>query len=363
MELLKSLLENNAITEELATTVQEAFDAKVKENRLSVTKQLREEFAQKYEHDKAQMAEAVESLITDSLAKEMAELHEDVKQLSKQKAKYAVGMRRNAALVREFVSKALAKEINELHEDQKLTAKKFSVLEEFVVDQLSGEIAEFQEDKKDLAKTKVRLVKESREHYQKMKTAFKQKMSVAISETVAKGLKREMLQLREDIEVARRNDFGRKIFEAFQSEYTSSYLNEKSDIAKLMTVIETKNKQLKQTKRLADKAFKLAEAKQFENKGLVESRKRENIISELVGPLSKDQKSIMIDLLESVQTNKLRSSFEKYLPAVIDGNSPAKQKAVITEGKEITGNRRDSSNNQTASENNVFDIKRLAGIN
>jgi len=48
----------------------------------------------------------------------------------------------------------------------------------------------------------------------------------------------------------------------------------------------------------------------------------------------------MTDLLESVQTPKLRAAFDKYLPAVIQGNTPAKQKAVLSEAKEITGNKK-----------------------
>ena len=54
-----------------------------------------------------------------------------------------------------------------------------------------------------------------------------------------------------------------------------------------------------------------------------------------LAPLSKDQKEIMTDLLESVQTAKLRSAFDKYLPAVIDGNSPAKQKAQLKRQKKL----------------------------
>ena len=37
--------------------------------------------------------------------------------------------------------------------------------------------------------------------------------------------------LKEDIETARQNDFGRKLFESFASEYANSYLNEKSETA------------------------------------------------------------------------------------------------------------------------------------
>jgi hypothetical protein len=75
----------------------------------------------------------------------------------------------------------------------------------------------------------------------------------------------------------------------------------------------------------------------------------------------------MTDLLESVQTSRLQSAFDKYLPAVIDGKGPAKQKAVLSEAKEVTGNRDAESQtnvSRTADANdNVVDIKRLAGLN
>ena len=70
----------------------------------------------------------------------------------------------------------------------------------------------------------------------------------------------------------------------------------------------------------------------------------------------------MTDLLESVQTAKLDKAFDKYLPAVIDGKGPAKQKATLTEAKEITGNRTQTNVSSKADEN-VVDIRRLAGLN
>jgi hypothetical protein len=72
----------------------------------------------------------------------------------------------------------------------------------------------------------------------------------------------------------------------------------------------------------------------------------------------------MKDLLESVQTSRLQSAFDKYLPAVIDGKGPAKQKAVLAEAKEVTGNRENKNDIQAdAKDHNVIDIKRLAGLN
>jgi hypothetical protein len=85
----------------------------------------------------------------------------------------------------------------------------------------------------------------------------------------------------------------------------------------------------------------------------------------LISPLSKSQREIMTDLLETTQTAKLRSAFDKYLPTVIEGNSPAKKKAQLTEGKAITGNKNEVTNvnSRKADDSNVLDIRRLAGLN
>jgi len=311
------------------------------------------------------MVEAIDSLVSERLAEEIAEFAEDRKSLAEARAKYAVAQRENAELLKGFVVEQLSKEVSELHEDQKAMASNFAKLEEFVVEALAKEIAEFHEDKKDLAETKVRLVREGKEHLAKVKANFIERSAKAVSETVDKALNSEITALKEDIEDARRNDFGRKLFEAFASEYANSYLNENSEVAKLLTVVNTKEQQLAEAKAFAVKAKQLAEAQTTEKKRLVEAAERKDVLNELTAPLSKDQKEIMIDLLESVQTDRLRSQFDRYLPAVIDGNTPAKQKAVITEGKEITGNRDTMSHNNVsrqADDGNVLDIRRLAGI-
>jgi len=183
-----------------------------------------------------------------------------------------------------------------------------------------------------------------------------------VSETVAKGLKKEIAALKEDIDQARENDFGRKLFEAFANEYSHSYLNEKSETSKLMKVVGTKDKQLAEAKEAAAKAIKLAEAQSHQNKLMNESVKRKDTINGMIAPLSKDHREIMIDLLESVQTAKLRSAFDKYLPAVIDGNTPAKKKAVLAEATEVTGNRTQTNDIKADADHNVVDLKRLAGL-
>jgi len=81
-------------------------------------------------------------------------------------------------------------------------------------------------------------------------------------------------------------------------------------------------------------------------------------------PLTKEKASVMGELLESVQTDRLQSAFEKYLPAVLN-NSPARQatKAILSEGRsEVTGDKTAKVSAPIEDATNVIEIKRLAGL-
>ena len=215
-----------------------------------------------------------------------------------------------------------------------------------------------------MAETKVRLVREAKEHLAKVKSKFITDATKIVAETVEKGLNKEISQLKEDIDSARKNDFGRKIFESFASEYTNSYLNEKSETAKLLKVVELKDKQLAEAKKAAEEKATLVESKEAEIKIAKDTAKRKEVMNEPLSPLNKGQREIMADLLESVQTDRLQKSFEKYMPSVIAGDTPAKDtKATLTEGTQVTGNKQTNDiDASTSTPDNVVDIRRLAGL-
>ena len=192
IDALKTLFENDVVSEDIRAQIEEAWESKIKANKMQVTAELREEFAGKYEHDKSQMVEAVDALVSDRLQAEITEFADDRKQLAEAKAKYAVAMRENANLLKSFVMQQLGKEVSELHEDQKVMSTKFGQLEEFVVEALAKEIAEFYEDKQDLAETKVRLVREAKTHFSKVKKNFIERSAKLVSETVSKNLNKEI---------------------------------------------------------------------------------------------------------------------------------------------------------------------------
>jgi len=367
LDALKQLFENNVISEEIKASIEQAWESRINENREQVAQQLREEFAQKYEHDKNTMIEAVDRMISEQLSQEIVEFADDRNQLAEMKVKYAKKMKKDAEMMKEFVTRQLAQEVRELHEDQVRMANKFGVLEQFVVEALAQEITEFGQDKKDLAETKVRLIREGRQEIKKVKEQFVTRAAKMVQGVVSEGLRSEITSLKEDIETARRADFGRKLFEAFAHEYQASYLNEKSETSKLLKVIDLKDQAMQEAAKAVVQAEQILESKDAEIRALKEAKERKEIMSELLAPLNSEQKQIMSELMESVKTERLNESFEKYLPSVINGNvskTPQKKQALV-EAKEITGNK--ISNNQNSSgldgdSSNIVDIRRLAGL-
>ena len=362
LDALKTLFENNVISEEIKESIEAAWEQRISENREQVAQSLREEFAQKYEHDKSTMVEAVDRMLAEQLSAELVEFADDRRQLAEMKVKYARAMKQNAGLMNEFVKRQLVAEVRELHEDQVAMASKFGKLEEFVVEALAQEITEFFKDKQDLAETKVRLIREGRKEIQKVKEAFVQRAAKMVESVVDTNLRSEITSLKEDIEAARRADFGRKLFEAFAAEYQTSYLNEKSETAKLLKVIDMKDLAIQEAANAVVKAEQILESKEAEIVDLKESQTRKEIMGELLAPLNKEQREIMSELMESVKTTKLNESFDKYLPAVLNGKTQQKKQALV-EAKEVTGNKQISNTNRSSEEDtNIVDIRKLAGL-
>jgi hypothetical protein len=98
---------------------------------------------------------------------------------------------------------------------------------------------------------------------------------------------------------------------------------------------------------------------------ITESKVRETTMDALVAPLNREKQEVMRNLLESVQTSRLKNAFEKYLPAVLTDRSVKAQKVITESVSAVTGDKsaRSQYGVDTADTSNVFDIKRLAGLN
>ena len=365
LDAIKPLLDSDLINEETRTAISEQWEAKLNETREVVRAELREEFAQRYEHDKQVMVEALDRMVTEGLRAEVEAVAAEKQALAEDRVKFQSKMKESATKFNDFMVTKLAEEIGELRKDRKQHNESIDKLEKFVVKALAQEIREFAQDKQDAVDTKVRLVREARGQLEALKARFVKQSAAKLGESVAKHLKAELSQLKEDIQVARENNFGRRIFEAYAAEFGATHLNENAEIRKLNAVVADKNAKLAEAIKLSEKAKVLVETKEREIRMIKESNERANAMEELLAPLNDEKREVMKNLLENVQTSRLKGAFEKYLPAVLADNRPAKSRQAITESvTEVTGDKsakvvaeEDSSN-----KSNVIDLKRLAGL-
>jgi hypothetical protein len=354
IDAISKLVESGAISEDVRNSIQEAWDNKIKENKEVVGAELREEFAKRYEHDKANMIEAIDKMMNEKLSEEITKFVEDRKALAQEKIAYKENVGKHSAKLESFILNKLSEELKELHGDRKGVHENFKKMEEFVVGALAKEIKEFHEDKKGVVETKVKLVAEAKKQMAKMKEAFITRSAKVVESAVNKKLAEELKALKEDITSAREINFGKKIFEAFASEYQNSYLNEKSETSKLMKVVDETTLKLKDAEKVIEEKQAVIESKIAESKRQADLMERKEKMAEMLKPLGKEKSEVMSQLLESVSTAKLEASFNKYLPHVMA------DKAVTKEGAKILS---ESGGDRAQREDaDITNIRKLAGI-
>ena len=357
---IDELLSSGALSEEVRSSISEAWETKQTELREEVAAELREEFAERYENDKAQIVEAMDTMIGEVIAKELEEFQADKAKVAEDRVAYRKHMSEHAVVLDEFVMETLRKEINELREDREAQDKNMAQLEGFVLEQLTKELNEFHEDKRSLVEAKVKLIKEGKEAIESTKRKFIESAATKVEGILENTIKKELTTLKEDIQVAKENTFGRKIFETFAAEFMSSYLNEGTEVAKLNKSMDELKAQLDEAnKAVAEKEVQLTESAR---KARIEADKaeRKTALNEMMAPLSKQQKEIMGALLESTKTADLQNAFNKYLPSVLKEDAkPQNTKKVLSEStKEVTGGKTAEAN----VDDNIVNLRKLAGI-
>ena len=359
LDAIKPLLDSDLVNEDTRQAIAEQWEAKLVEAKETVRSELREEFAQRYEHDKTVMVEALDKMVTDGLATEISQISEEKKALANDRVKFNKSMTENANKFNGFLVQKLSEELRELRKDRISSKTGFEKLESFVVGALAEEIKEFASDKKDLVETKVRLVRNARGQLDNLKSKFIKESAKKMSSTVSTHLKAEMGQLKEDIKSARENNFGRRIFEAYATEFGATHLNENAEVRKLNAAVVRKDKQLAEAIKIQHQAKKLIENKNHQIKVIKEANERDATLDELLSPLNDEKRSVMTSLLENVQTSRLKNAFEKYLPAVLSEAKAVKKATALTEQ---TGNKTAKVVKNNDNANNVIELKRLAGL-
>ena len=412
-EALKKLLESEVLDEGTRIALKEAWEKKLQEVQVEADKKaetkLREEFAHKFEHDKTELVEALDKFVGENVRKEMEEFVADRKGLVEERAKlakavietrkgYKSKLAEHSQLLNRFVLEQLKKELGEFQVDrkelseqkvkvakqlreerlayQKKTAERLNKFEQFAIRQLTNEINEFQADKKLLTETKARLVMESKNKLEEVRKAFVKRAATLVESTIDQTLRKEIVQLKDDLKVARENNFGRRIFEAFGTEYMTSYLAEGTKIKGAQKEIDALKAQLTEAvKRLEDKG-KLLESTQRKVTLVEDQAVRTKILNDLLSPLSRDKKIVMEQMLTGVKTERLREQFKRYLDAVISADRKVTGRQNLAEASMtqsrmvVTGDRnnklaesaKSEADDASAKSADIIELKRLAGL-
>tara|TARA_R110000868_G_scaffold22642_4_gene92806 strand:- start:563 stop:1771 length:1209 start_codon:yes stop_codon:yes gene_type:complete len=396
---LKDLLENTALGDELKATLQEAFENKIR----SMETRLHEDYAARYQNDKAVLVEAMDRMLNDTIRSELGEFAEDRAKFrtatKTASQRYKARLREHMKAINSFVARQLNEEMSEFVKDRRQlkvqrrqmatelesirenTSLEYSQrvrkLEEFVLKQLSEEIAEFHSDKKALVEQRVKLAQQGRQRIEETRTQFINRAKNLVENTLNTVIRDELSQWRDDIKVARENNFGRKIFEAYAAEYMNSYLAEHSEVRKLNRELTETNSRLDTTLRQVDRQkqtqTRLVEDAQARIKTAEDRAQRMEIMQEITAPLGREKRAVMEDLLKGIRTQNLREAFNRYLPTVMQGNvapaSRGKQALAESQPQEkraaVTGNRTNTLAESVSEETraDLGQILYLAGIN
>lgn len=365
------LAEGTTLSEEARVQIQEAWEAKLTEAREELTAELREEFAQKFEHDKSIMVESMDKFLNDKVHAEIAEFAEDKKALAEERVKYKARVAEHVKVLEKFITDILVKEVKELREDRKAAKLNVHKLENFVLKQLAEEVREFHGDKKALAEQRVKIVREGKQELAETKQTFVKKAAAIIEENINKTLRTEIESFRADIKTARENDFGRRIFESFVGEYMTSHLNESSEVKKLQGEMAELSKKLDEALVRNAEQKQLTESTERKLAAATDRLNRDKKLNELLAPMGKSQREVMGELLQTVKTEKLDEAFKKYLPAVLNEKTEtqtvrktlAESKGDVRTAK--TGDKRANAAQQQEDDSALAEIqqlKKMAGI-
>lgn len=134
----------------------------------------------------------------------------------------------------------------------------------------------------------------------------------------------ELEELREDVDVIKKNEFGKKVYEAFVTEYKKFHTADDS--------VESRLTEAEQ--RLEDALTHLEEAEKKAS-ALERSIKMEKVLA----PLSGNAREVMEAILKKFETSMLEEAYKTYVSKVLketvktDENASEKEDVVLAEGK------------------------------
>jgi hypothetical protein len=197
-------------------------------------------------------------------------------------------------------------------------------IDEMVTAALVEELEELKADISDFRDLEVEFADRLVEEKKAMAVTLSEEIDTLVdklNEWLELRIESEFDELREDINEAKQNLFGRKIFESYAKEYTKNFVDEDSLQAQV-NVLEDK---------LSDAEKKIVESKKTAETSLTETLAklatltREKALLETLAPLSGTKREQMAILLTNIETEKLSEAYAMYINRILkEDKAPVK---------------------------------------
>ena len=252
--------------------------------------------------------------------------------------------------VREEISMEVRSELAEqwISERDELINK----IDQFFTEALENEITELKDDISRFRDIEAEYAERIVENKHEMAVQLDEELDNLVDKIDAffeARLNLELEELKEDLEVAKQNEFGKRIFEAFATTYNKAYVDEDSIQTKL-AITEAK---------LEDAEHQLATLEQQK-----ELMIRESKMDQVLANLSGKKREHMAMVLRNVETERLEESYKYFIGRVLKEDnktvleSEQQNKTTLVTGVKLNEQLSPSKTNG----NDLANLKRLAGI-
>lgn len=274
-DVLKAVLENELLTDEVRTQIAEAIESAKDE----AASKVRAELEAEKEVAIAEAREAAEAEVQANLATKYVEEREEL-----------------AASLDAKVEALYREELEELRED----------------------IASF----RDLEVEKALEIEEEKERLAEQYAAEREALITKLDEYTEARFRVELEELSEDIRMVKENTFAREVFESFSQVYVDSFVNEGS-------LGPSAQDKLRESNEEKDEALTRAADLQDQLDQMIRERELERVLS----PLSGKRKAVMETLLDRVSTEDFTKVYDRMLSKVMDTVGASAEESV-SEGSE-----------------------------
>lgn len=353
---IEDILKELPLDADVKASLQESWNAALADAKVAQEAQVKEELSTRYENDIEKIHEAFGMFLEERIKPHVEELQEGVESVEAMKSSYAAKTAKIAEAAKAHVKRRLG------------------AIEKVVEQRVRSELNELHEDVVANRRAALQAVAESKAALESDRTKFRAKAAKVMEHILNVKVPAQLDELREDIEAAKKDNFGREIFEAFSMMYRRQFFDTSSEFKKLSEQVEAANTERDQIKVKAAKAVRESReeataSKRALNK-LNESVTRRQTMARLLKPLSGTPRVQMKALLEATKTEKLESTFRKEMPRMVKEakRSAAPAKKRLNEGKTVKavefrsgGTAQLNESDYDEFDDQIADIRRLAG--